>query len=85
MSCRLVGSFFLFLIFLLSNFTSEIDILTISSFLFVHLSKHLSTLYFMNESRSKHLDIFDFKLVRGSFEFEGGTSSKREEIVERMG
>ena len=39
----------------------------------------------MNRRRSKHPNLIDLELVRGSSKFEEGTSSEREEIVEGMG
>ena len=39
----------------------------------------------MNEHRSKHTNLVDLELVRGSSKFEEGTNSEREEIVEGMG
>ena len=39
----------------------------------------------MNGRRSKHPDLIDLELVRGSSKFEEGTSSEREELVEEMG
>ena len=73
------------MIFLISDFTSEGGILTNISFLIAHLSHHHSTFLFMNRCRSKHPDLIDLEVVRGSSKFEEGTSSEREEIVEGMG
>ena len=39
----------------------------------------------MNGHRSKHPNLIDLELVRGSSKFEEGTISEREEIVEGMG
>ena len=39
----------------------------------------------MNGHRYKHLDLVDLNLVRGSSQFEEGTSSESEEIVEGIG
>ena len=39
----------------------------------------------MNEHRSKHPNLIDLELVRGSSKFEEGIISEREEIVEGMG
>ena len=39
----------------------------------------------MNERRSKHPDLIDLELVRGSSKFDEEIISEREEIVEGMG
>ena len=39
----------------------------------------------MNRRRSKHPDLIDLEVVRGSSKFEEGTSSETEEIVQGMG